>query len=119
MTRLVLKKIVDLSFHRFIRFFALQSLNSEYGKTLVCEQGGRVAGFAKLTDFSVGKLKSGCILWIAFHPSHRREEIASTLVQASVADLKRRGVEKVFESVQRRNKASLATSAKADLNGQD
>ncbi len=108
-----IKKIVDLSFPRFFRFFALQSLNSEDGKTIVDEQGGEVAGFAKLTEFSVGKLKCGCILWIAVHPSHRREEIASTLVQAGVADLKRRGAERVFASVQKRNKASLATFRKS------
>jgi [ribosomal protein S18]-alanine N-acetyltransferase len=108
-----LKNIVDLSFPRLFRFFALPSLNSENGKTLVGERGGKVAGFAKLTDFSVGELKCGCILWIAVHPSHRREGIASTLVQTSVADLKRRGVEMVFASVQRRNNASIATFGKS------
>jgi len=107
-----LKEIVDLSFPRFFRFFAMHSLNSEGGKTLVGEQDGEVAGFAKLTDFSVGKLKCGCILWLAVHPSHRRKEVASTLIQAGVADLKRIGAERIFASVQRRNKASLATFGK-------
>ncbi len=104
-----LKEIVDVSFPRFFRFFAMQSLNSESGKTLVGEKCGKIVGFAKLTDFLAGKLRCGCILWLAVHPSHRREEVASMLVQAGVADLKRRGVEKIFVSVQRRNKASLAT----------
>lgn len=107
-----LKAIVDLSFPRFFRFFALHSVNSEDGKVLVAEEDGVVVGFAKLIDFFVAGEKFGCILWLAVHPDHRREGVASALVEAGFNGLKRDGAGAVFASVQRRNKASLATFAK-------
>ncbi len=107
--RAVLKEIIELSFPRFFRFFAAHSVDSKEGKMLVSEFEGTVVGFAKLTEFSIERHKYGCILWLAVHPNHRRKGIASALVQASVEELKRDGAEAVFASVQRRNKASLAT----------
>ncbi len=103
-----LKEIINLSFPRFFRFFANHSLCSEEGKTLVCEQQGTVAGFAKLIEFNVGSSKYGCILWLAVHPEQRRKGIAAALVKAGTETLKKKGTEMVFASVQRRNKASLA-----------
>jgi len=107
--RAVLKEIIDLSFPRFFRFFAANSVDSEDGKFLVSEFGGVVVGFAKLTEFSIDRHKYGCILWLAVHPNQRRKGVASALVQAGVEELKRDGAEAVFASVQRRNMASLAT----------
>jgi [ribosomal protein S18]-alanine N-acetyltransferase len=104
-----LKTIIDLSFPRFFRYFAAHSLDSEEGKTLVAEEQGAVTGFAKLIDFHVAERNYGCILWLAVHPNNRRKGVASTLVEAGVENLKRGGAEAVFASVQRRNKASLAT----------
>ena len=111
----ILKEIIDLSFPRFFRFFATHSINSEEGKVLVGEEHTTIVGFAKLIDFCVADKKYGCVLWIAVHPNHRREGIASALVKASVEDLKRNGARAVFASVQRRNKASLATFAREDF----
>ena len=107
--RVILREIIGLSFPRFFRFFADHSVNSDEGKVLVGEKHSAVVGFAKLINFCVADVKYGCILWLAVHPNHRREGIASALVQAGVEDLKRDGVEAVFASVQRRNKPSLAT----------
>ena len=104
-----------MSFPRFFRFFASGSLDSEEGKLLVSEVEGQVAGFSKLTEFCIAKHKYGCILWIAVHPRHRRKGVASALVQAGVENLKHDGAEAVFASVQRRNKASLATFDKEDF----
>jgi ribosomal protein S18 acetylase RimI-like enzyme len=104
-----LKEIIDLSFPMFFRFFASHSLESEEGKVLVCESQGAVAGFAKLIDFNVGGSKYGCILWLAVHPEHRRKGIAADLVKAGAENLNQNGAGAVFASVQRRNKASLAT----------
>ncbi len=111
----MLKEIIDLSFPRFFRFFALHSVNSEEGKVLVAEEHGALVGFAKLIDFYVADMKYGCILWLAVHPNHRREGIASALVKAGVEDLKHGGTGAVFASVQRRNKASLATFAREEF----
>ena len=113
--RVRLKEIVDLSFPRFFRFFAHHSLNSPEGKTLICEYDGDRVGFTKLTDFDIDKLRYGCILWLAVHPDYRRKGVASTLVQASMENLKQEKTERVFASVQRRNKASLATLSKAEF----
>jgi ribosomal protein S18 acetylase RimI-like enzyme len=110
--RTKLKEIVDLSFQRFFRFFANHSLNSEEGKTLVSEKQGTAVGFAKLIEFNVGNCKYGCILWLAVHPNHRRKGVAATLVKAGTENLKLDGAGAVFASVQRRNKASLATFRK-------
>ena len=49
-----LKEIIDLSFPRFFRYFAIYSLTSEDGKVFVAETKGEVAGFAKLITFNVG-----------------------------------------------------------------
>jgi ribosomal protein S18 acetylase RimI-like enzyme len=110
--RAKLKEIVDLAFPRFFRFFASHSLYSKKGKVLVCESQGAVVGFAKIIEFSVGSGKYGCILWLAVHPEHRRKGIASDLVKASTENLRQNGAGAVFASVQRRNKASLATFSK-------
>jgi ribosomal protein S18 acetylase RimI-like enzyme len=104
-----LKTIIDLSFPRFFRYFATHSITSEEGKVLVAEEQGNIAGFAKLIDFHVAERKYGCILWLAVHPNHRRKGVASNLIEAGVENLKRDGAEAFFASIQRRNKASLAT----------
>src|SRR5271157_3179043 len=101
-----LKEIVDLSFPRFFRFFAIHSLR-EQGKVLVTE-AQVVVGFAKLIDFQVGSGKFGCILWRAVHPQFRRKGIANALIKAGTERLKQDGAKAVFASVQRRNTASLA-----------
>jgi ribosomal protein S18 acetylase RimI-like enzyme len=105
----VLKEIIDLSFPRFFRFFAANSVDSEEGKVLVSEFEGVVVGFAKLTDFFICRHKYGCILWLAVHPKQRQKGIASALVNAGVQELKRKSSEAVFASVQRTNRASLST----------
>jgi RimJ/RimL family protein N-acetyltransferase len=114
--RAKLKEIVDLSFPRFFRFFANHSLNSEEGKTLVSEEQGVAVGFAKLIEFNVGSCKYGCILWLAVHPNHCRKGIATELVKAGTENLNLEGTGAVFASVQRRNKASLATFSKEGFN---
>jgi predicted N-acetyltransferase YhbS len=91
--RTKLKEIVDLSFPRFFRFFVNQSLNSEEGKTLVSEEQGVTAGFAKLIELNVGSYKYGCILWLAVHPNHRQKGVAAALVKAGTEDLKRDGAD--------------------------
>jgi ribosomal protein S18 acetylase RimI-like enzyme len=110
-----LKGIIGLSFPRFLRFFASHSLYSEEGRVLVCESQGAVVGFAKLIEFKIGRSKYGCILWLAVHPGYRRKGIASDLVKVGTEDLKQDGAKAVFASVQRRNKASLATFGKNDF----
>ncbi len=104
-----LDEIIRLSFPRFYRFFAERSLHSEEGRILVGEKLGAVFGFAKLIDFYVEDQKYGCILWLAVHPNYRRQHVASGLVHSGVEELKRDGANFVFASVNRRNKASLAT----------
>ncbi|MCJ7763457.1 GNAT family N-acetyltransferase [Candidatus Bathyarchaeota archaeon] len=103
-----LKKIICASFPRFLRFFADHSINSE-GTVLVSEVKETVVGFAKLTEFSVGDGRFGCILWLAVHPDFRRKGVAAELVKAGTKCLLSYGAEAVFASVQRRNVASLAT----------
>jgi ribosomal protein S18 acetylase RimI-like enzyme len=107
-----LKEIIDLSFPRFFRFFASHSLDSEAGKVFVCETRGAVVGFAKLIEFNIGSRNYGCILWLAVHPEHRRKCIASDLVKAGTANLQQDNAKAVFASVQRKNKASIATFSK-------
>lgn len=107
-----LKEIIDLSFPLFFRFFASHSINSENGKTLVGESQGAVVGFAKLIEFNMGNDKYGCVLWLAVHPQHRRRGIAAALVKTGTENLKQEGTKAVFASIQRRNKASLATLSK-------
>ena len=107
--RAKLKEIIGLSFPRFFRFFASHSVDSEEGKILVSESQGVVVGFAKLIEFHVGSGKYGCILWLAVDPQNRRKGIARALVKAGTENLSHDDAEAVFASVQRRNKASLAT----------
>jgi ribosomal protein S18 acetylase RimI-like enzyme len=103
-----LKEIITASFPRFFRFFASRSLNSE-GTLLVCNVRETVVGFVKLTEFHVGGGRFGCILWLAVHPDFRRKGVAAELVKAGTSYLLSLGAKAVFASVQRRNKASLAT----------
>ncbi len=107
-----LKQIVDLSFPRFFRFFASNSLKDE-GQVLVSETKGIVVGFAKLIEFCVGNIKFGCILWLAVHPEYRRKGIANELVIVGTEQLYHYGARAVFASVQRRNIASLTVFRKA------
>jgi ribosomal protein S18 acetylase RimI-like enzyme len=108
-----IKGIIDLSFPRFYRYFAIHSVTSEEGKVLVAEIQGAIVGFAKLIEFNIGTLKCGCILWIAVHPSIRRRGVALSLTKAGVESLKGEGSHAVFASTQRRNHAALATLGKA------
>jgi ribosomal protein S18 acetylase RimI-like enzyme len=110
--REALYEIIELSFPRFFRPFAQHSVDSEDGKVLVGEHKGEVVGFAKLINFWLANVEYGCILWLAVHPDHRRKGVASALVKAGVENLKHDGAQTVFASVQRRNKASLATFAR-------
>ena len=106
-----LKQIIDMSFPRFFRFFAIHSLHED-GGVLVSETQGIVVGFAKLVEFNLGGGKFGCILWLAVHPRFRRKGIATALVNAGTTRLKADGARAVFASVQRRNVASLTVFSK-------
>ncbi len=106
-----LKEIIGASFPRFFRFFANHSMNSK-GTVLISETKGSAVGFAKLTEFSVGNDRFGCILWLAVHPSFRRKGVAAELVKAGTDCLLSYGAGAVFASVQRRNVASLAAFSK-------
>jgi ribosomal protein S18 acetylase RimI-like enzyme len=110
-----LKEIIDLSFPRFFRFFASQSVNSEEGIVLITETQGVILGFAKIIEFNINSRKYGCILWIAVHPSYRRRGIAFSLTNASVNWLKKEGAQAIFASTQRKNNAALATLRKLDF----
>ncbi len=107
-----LRGIIDLSFPVFFRFFARHSLSSE-GAVLASEIDGKVVGFAKLIEFSVGIRECGCILWLAVHPDFRGRGIAIGLVESGVNNLFKYGSEMIFASTQRRNYGSLATFEKA------
>ena len=107
-----LKEIIDLSFSRFVRFFALHSVLEE-GQVLVTEtQEAIVVGFAKLIQFQIRGANFGCILWIAVHPQFRRRGIAASLVNTGVENLKNAGATAVFASIRRRNLASLTVFGK-------
>jgi N-acetylglutamate synthase-like GNAT family acetyltransferase len=108
-----IKKIIDLSFPIFFRYFATHSAKETDSPMLVNQTDGAVCGFAKLIEFNVGNAKCGCILWIAVHPNHRRKSIALNLTVASLDLLKSRGAGAVFASTQRRNRAARATLGKA------
>lgn len=108
-----IKKIIDLSFPRFFRYFAIHSVYSEEGKVRVSEIQAEVSGFAKLIEFKIGNKKYGCILWIAVHPAYRRRGIAFNLTNEGVETLKKEGAQAVFASTQRRNNAAKATLGKA------
>jgi len=71
-----------------------------------------VVGFAKLKEFHVSNKKYGCVMWLTVHPTQRRRGIATALVKTSFEYLTQDGAQEVFASVQRRNKASLATFRK-------
>lgn len=107
-----IKEIINLSFPRFYRYFALHNLTSEEGKVLVAKTQNELAGFAKLIEFNIGTLKYGCILWIAVHPSIRCKGIALNLSNAGVNCLKKDDCHAVFASTQRRNRGALATLTK-------
>jgi ribosomal protein S18 acetylase RimI-like enzyme len=102
-----IKQIIDLSFPRLYRFFAIHSLHEE-GQVLVAETSKKVVGFAKLIDFHIENKKYGCILWIAVHPSYRRKRIAASLTNNGVKKFKQDGANAVFASTQRRNVAALS-----------
>jgi ribosomal protein S18 acetylase RimI-like enzyme len=109
----MLKEIINLSFHRFFRFFASHSVTSEDGRVLVFENQGVIFGFAKRIKFNIAAQKYGCILWIAVHPSYRRRGAAFYLTNAGLDSLKKDGAKAVFASTQRENKGSFATLGKA------
>ena len=106
-----IKEIIDASFPRFFRYFALHSLGSE-GHVLVGREQETIVGFAKLIWFRVGGEMCGCILWLAVGPNFRRRGFASALVRAGTDYLIGQGARAVFASVQRRNVTSLATFGK-------
>lgn len=103
----MLREIVDLSFSRFLGFFAVHSLHEE-GQVLVIETKGTVVGFVKLVGFQVSGVKFGCISWVSVHPKFRRKGIATALLNAGTMRLKADGAKAIFASVQKRNIASLS-----------
>ncbi len=100
------EQIIKLSFGRFFRIFASESLQDE-GQVLVSEKESRIVGFAKLTEFCLRDTKYGCILWIATHPQFRREGLAAGILNEALQLLRQQNVRAVFASVSRRNSASL------------
>ncbi len=111
--QLKIKEIIDLSFPRFFRYFASHSVNSQNGKVIVNETEGTVAGFAKLTEFTIAGDQFGCILWLATHPSFRQKGVATQLVKAGRDQLRHQGAKAVFASAHHSNVGSLATFAGA------
>jgi GNAT superfamily N-acetyltransferase len=107
------KRIIDLSFPRFFRYFANHSVTSEEGKVLVSETQGIISGFVKLIELNIGSQKYGWILWIAVHPSYRRQGIALNLTNVGIETMKKDGAKAVFASTQRRNSAAKTTLGKA------
>jgi L-amino acid N-acyltransferase YncA len=100
------QQIINLSFGRFFRIFASQSLHEE-GQVLVSETESRIVSFAKLTKFSLKEANCACILWIVTHPQFRGKGIASGILNEALQLLKLQGVVAVFASVGRRNSPSL------------
>ena len=100
--------IIDQPFPRFFRFFARRSVSDPNATVIVSHIDNVVAGFAKLINFKVGHTPFGCILWIAVHPTYRRKGIALNLTHTGVDHFKTQGVQTVFASTQRGNKAELA-----------
>jgi GNAT superfamily N-acetyltransferase len=107
--KLRIKKIIDLSFPRFYRYFSNRSVNSSTGAVLVSEENGIVLGFARLTEFRVGRSKFGCVLWLAVHPDFRRKGVACGLVRAGASWLMGRGALAVFASAARGNVGSIGS----------
>jgi ribosomal protein S18 acetylase RimI-like enzyme len=101
------KQVIDMSFPMFYRYFSFHSVQEE-GKVLVAELQGTIVGFAKIIDFIIGVKKYGCILWIAVHPSFRRNGIAVKLTNIATQQLKQDGAKGVFASTQRRNVGALS-----------
>ncbi len=108
-----LKEVIDRSFPRFFRYFASHSVNSKNGTVIVNEVEGAIAGFAKLTQFTIAGDSFGCILWLATHPDFRQKGIATQLVKAGRDQLRHQGARAVFASAQRSNAGSLATLDRA------
>jgi ribosomal protein S18 acetylase RimI-like enzyme len=103
---LKLRQIIDVSFSRFMGFFAKYSLLEE-GQVLVIETERAVVGFTKLIEFNVGEDKFGCVLWIAVELDFRRKGVASSLTNEGIKRLKQNGARAVFASTQRRNAGAL------------
>ncbi len=93
----------------FYRYFSDRSVSSSSGAVLVSEENGVVLGFARLTEFSVGGGKFGCVLWLAVHPDFRRKGVASGLVKAGVGWLMGRGAVAVFASAAHGNVGSIGS----------
>ncbi len=108
-----LKKIIDISFPMFFRYFATHSVSDLEEPTLVFQVNGKIVAFAKQTQFSINQVKYGCLLWIAVDPEHRYQGIALSLTNAALDWQKRHDARIIFASVIRSNKASLATLGKA------
>jgi ribosomal protein S18 acetylase RimI-like enzyme len=108
-----IKEVINLSFPRFYRYFASNSVTDLSEPTLVCVMESAVVGFAKLIEFNVRGVRYGCILWIATHPAYRHRGIALALSNAGVDYLKTHRAQAVFASTQRRNRGALATLSRA------
>ncbi len=106
-----INEIIQKSFQRFFRYFAVHSLNLN-GRILVSRKNQTSVGFSKLIWFKVDGRQFSCILWLAVHPDFRGRGIAASLVNAGTEYLKAHDAEAVFASVQRSNFASLATFKK-------
>ena len=106
-----IKEIIQKSFPRFFRYFAVHNLNSN-GQILVSRKDQTSVGFAKLIWFQIGSRQFSCILWLAVHPDFRHKGIAASLVGAGTKYLKTHGSEAVFASVMHNNVASLVTFKK-------
>jgi predicted N-acetyltransferase YhbS len=102
-----LKEIIATSFPWYYRYFANRSVNSKTGGMLVSEENGVVAGFARLTEFTVGGRRFGCVLWLAVHPGFRGRGMAVGLVRAGVDWLVGRGAGAVFASAGGGNVCSI------------
>ncbi len=107
-----IREIIALSFPYF-GVFADHSVSNLSEPVLVSEADGVVMGFVKLTEFKVGDVKCGCILWIAVHPLYRRKGVALGLTCQGVRCLKASGAQLIFASTQQRNVGARTTLSKA------
>lgn len=103
-----LRETVALSFSKLMGFFAVHSLLSQDGQTIVADVQGVAVGFAKLIAFQIGGGKFGCVLWVATHPDFRRMGIASALASEGIRNLKIDGAQAVFASTQGRNARAMS-----------